>query len=505
MDNCFNSSNSSNNSSRNRFAAARRKLGAVAQVLSILPLCCAASARLCASPPTERPYHVNHYDVAVQPDLTRRIIFGAVTISLTALSERLPSVELDAAEITVLGCSVGKTHLRYVLAGDVLRVDLPRPLRKGQHMDLRIAYRATPTRGVAFFSDQAYTAFATSHWLPCNDRPNDRASFRLVVVAPDRFQVVASGAAVREVAQAGQRTSEWREDRPIPTFVFGFALGRFRFESRQAGKVQLRLAIPAPAEKKDAAGQASSPPASDSAQSPAPAPPAEPAPAQAHPDAAAAASLHAASLVLDETSAALAFFEKISGVPYSAGAYTTVFAHDNVMQEARRFTLLPEAYLLTLENHPDDLWLLAHELAHQWWGIGMTGRDWSDFWLNEGVATFVADAFLEKRFGHQRYAAELARSRKIFEDAVAAARARPLHFTQWTRPAEAGGPIPYHKGALFLDLLRSRLGEQTFWGAFQDFSKHFMGQSVTSRQFQASLERSCHCDLSDVFQEWVYL
>jgi aminopeptidase N len=422
------------------------------------------------------------------------LLFGAVTISFTALSENLTQVELDAADITVLGCSQGKVHLKYTLVGDLLRVDLPRPLHNGERAEIRIAYRAAPTRGVAFFTDLVYTAFATSHWLPCNDRPDDRATFRLMVVTPERFQTVASGDLIHESVRKGQRETEWRENQPIPTFVFGFAAGVFKFQVRRAGKTQLRLALltqPLPAT------------ASAPARVPAPQPTgaASPLPA-AEPPAVDLTSLYATAL--DDTASALRFFEDIAGVPYAPPAYTTVFAHGEVMQEARRFTLLPEAYLTALKKDPDDLWLLAHELAHQWWGIALAGRDWSDFWLNEGIATFVADAFLEKRFGKQRYQTELARSRKIYEDIVTAGSGRPLHFTHWTRPSEAGGPIPYHKGALFLDELRSRLGDAAFWPAFRSFTRAHIGQSVTSEMFQESIQSSCQCDLRSLFGEWVY-
>jgi aminopeptidase N len=445
---------------------------------------------LSAEPPAARPYRVTHYDAAVQPDFSKPLIFGAVTISLTALTEHLTQLELDAADITVIGCSQGKAHLRYTLAGDLLRIDLARPLHRGERADIRIAYRAAPTRGVAFFADLVYTAFATSHWLPCNDRPDDRATFRLVVITPQRFQVIASGDLVSDSVKNGQRETEWRQKQPIPTFVFGFTAGLFKFQSRRAAKTQLRLAVlahPLPA-----------PP-----QVPATPPVDTPSPLTATESERLDSSPLQATL-LDDTASALVFFEGIAGVPYPASEYTTVFAHGEVMQEACRFTLLPETYLAALEKDPGDLWLLAHELAHQWWGIALTGRDWSDFWLNEGVATFVADAFLEKRFGKQRYETELARSRKIYEDIVTTRGGRPLHFTLWTLPSEAGGPIPYHKGALFLAALRSRLGDATFWPAFRSYTRAHIGQAVTSEMFQESMQNSCQCDLRSLFGEWVY-
>jgi len=56
-----------------------------------------------------------------------------------------------------------------------------------------------------------------------------------------------------------------------------------------------------------------------------------------------------------------------------------------------------------LLDNEQDLWLGAHEFAHQWWGNMVTCRDWNHFWLNEGVATFIAAAYLEHRFGRAAY------------------------------------------------------------------------------------------------------
>jgi aminopeptidase N len=110
-------------------------------------------------------------------------------------------------------------------------------------------------------------------------------------------------------------------------------------------------------------------------------------------------------------------------------------------------TLLPEKYAADLAQHPDNLNLLAHELAHQWYGVKIVAKDWSDFWLSEGMATFLADAFLEQRFGKARYDREIAESKQTYDNLRAQGRDRPLFFTDWQTPQQAGGPLPYHKGA----------------------------------------------------------
>jgi aminopeptidase N len=76
---------------------------------------------------------------------------------------------------------------------------------------------------------------------------------------------------------------------------------------------------------------------------------------------------------------------------------------------------LSEAYGRRLLEDPKDVWLMAHELAHQWWGNALTCRDWNHFWLNEGLATFLAFAYEERRFGPDVYAKEIAAAREDYE------------------------------------------------------------------------------------------
>src|SRR2546423_1712660 len=78
-------------------------------------------------------------------------------------------------------------------------------------------------------------------------------------------------------------------------------------------------------------------------------------------------------------------------------------------------------------------------------------------------ATRPADPCRDQRFGRERYEKEIAGSRKIYEDLAREGKDRPLSFHGWTTPQQAGGRLPYHKGALFLHLLRERLGEDAFW------------------------------------------
>jgi aminopeptidase N len=314
---------------------------------------------------------------------------------------------------------------------------------------LPIRYRAGPGKGLKFFPDQVYTEFFTDDWMVCNDRPDGRATLRLRIAAPKGWRVAASG------DPAGN--AEWRIDTPVPPFLYGFAVGRFQ----ETGAGRLRLL--------------------------------------GSPDA-----MLSAPAILDATRAALRFFAARTGKDYPARVYTQVFTHGSPMQENAGLTLLPEAYASGLRGQPDDLWLLAHELAHQWYAVGIPCRDWSDFWLNEGMATFLADAFLESRFGRERYQREIERSRAIYERLQGEGKDRPLSFHAWNTANEASGQIPYHKGAYVLDLLRRVVGDDAFWRGLQIYTRDNWNKPVTSREFQTAMEAAAGRSLDGFFGEWVY-
>jgi len=110
----------------------------------------------------------------------------------------------------------------------------------------------------------------------------------------------------------------------------------------------------------------------------------------------------------------------------------------------------------------DDVQLVAHELAHQWWGVMLGIRSWSDFWLNEGFAEFMSDAYIEKHQGRTAYDKQIAELQDRMKKLREQGKDRPLHWEKWKDAHEALGPIPYVKGALGLEPAEDRVGRRDF-------------------------------------------
>jgi len=148
--------------------------------------------------------------------------------------------------------------------------------------------------------------------------------------------------------------------------------------------------------------------------------------------------------------------------------------------------------------------LLAHEFSHQWWGNTVTCRAWTEFWLNEGFATFMAAAYREHRFGREVYLQDIASLRERYQQVVDRGHDGPLVFASWARPTADDRTLVYQKGALFLHELRALLGDQRFWLGIRQYTRKHAGQAVTTSDLQAAMEEASGRDLRGVFTQWAY-
>ena len=198
-----------------------------------------------------------------------------------------------------------------------------------------------------------------------------------------------------------------------------------------------------------------------------------------------------------------AFLRSKAGVDLADDQYTQAFMPHSIEQEAAGLALMPAAYLAELEQQ-DQVADMTHELAHQWWGVLVGIRSWSDFWLNEGIADFMTDAYLEQHQGRAAYDHEIAAAKERMDKLRAEGQDRPLHWEGWKDAHGALGRIPYVKGALFLGHLRTELGEVKFWRGIALYTTRNAGRLVDSQDFERAMEQASGRDLKALFDQMVY-
>ena len=424
------------------------------RVLLLLALLPAAHSARAETP--DRGFDVRNYGVQLEPNLEAKTVQGRETIHLVLTNPVLEVVDFDAGELIIDAVRVQSKPVVYLSTPKRLRIELP--AKHATSLKLEIEYHGTPRFGLEFHPErhELYTIFSNSQWMVCIDAPDERATFDLSVALPVDLKMFAVGSFVsRRKAPDGRAWHRWRLGTPMPSYVYGFTAGRYNETSVRSGSTALHFA------------------STD-------------------------LSTDDLKKVFADTGDMLRFFVDRSGAAYR-GAYSQVLVTDTIGQEMAGLSLMDEEFGRDRLANTARESLIAHELAHQWWGNRITCKDWNHFWLNEGFATFMAAAYLQHRFGNEVYAQQVERWHQRVEKLRAAGTDRSLVFKEWVKPTADDRAVVYQKGAYMLHLLREKLGDDAFWRGLRLYTRKYDGRSVTTADFRAALERGSGVNLTSFF------
>ncbi len=372
-------------------------------------------------------FDVTRYALALSPDTTNAALSGRETIAFRVTGAVLDRLVFTGNTLTIDSARLGGKALVPVQRGKVLVFELDKPLPRGRRGRLELTYHGRPERGFATSAEALHTSYFACDWMVCaQDRFGDKAAFSLDLRVSKGMETLSVGRRIaKRAGPDGSEIHRWQAARPYPAYLYGFAVGRFAEE--RSGKLLFLSDVADPADLKRRFG---------------------------------------------ETGDMVRFFSEKAGLPLPAGTYTQLLVRGDEAQEAATYAVLGVDAVPEEPGDPAEDWAIAHELAHQWWGNLVTCIALREFWLNEGVTTFMTAAWKEHRHGRAAYEAELDLARQRLERAREKGFDKPLAWGGTYPSLGARRAVQYSKGALFMDRLRDELGEAAFWAGLRRYTRH---------------------------------
>ncbi len=409
-------------------------------------------------------YDVSHYDLALRVDTNGADqLEGLATITFTA-TEDVDQISFDLRGLTVNEARLGDVDLEIEQVGDKLRVRFPETLLTGSENTIAVDYGGNPqlvdstTRiGVIGWFDLGNNSvavgepFGAQTWYPVNDHPTDKATYSFTLDVPGALVGVANGVLTSDADVDGRRLTSWEMTDPMASYLATVTVGDYLLiDSDPAAEVEVFDAVP-PRLNNVFEGD------------------------------------------FGLTDEMIDVFTDLFG-PYPFDEYGVMVIDGNFSfaLETQGRSIFSASFV---DGDGSIERIVAHEIAHQWFGNHVSPATWQDIWLNEGFASYAEDLWIE--FGRNGDAGAL--ENRLVTRALAAQSPAPGD----PGPAGLFDASVYRRGGLTLHALRLEVGDDAFFTMLRTWLQRYGGGSATTSQFIALAEEIHGDDLSGFFNAWL--
>jgi aminopeptidase N len=423
--------------------------------------------------PRQPAVDVQHYTFRIVLRDETNEISGDATVQLRFVQDGIREFWLDLASasngkgMTVTDVSSPNGHVRYQHSNDRLTVTVDSPPRKGTQQVFRVQYHGVPANGLrmipnkfgerSFFSENWPNR--AHEWLPMIDHPYDKATSEFIVTAPAQYQVVSNGLLQEEMDLGnGQRLTHWKQSVPIASWLN--AIGVAQFSSRHFAIIAgIPLQTWVYSQERENG-----------------------------------------IVVFDKpTVRALEFYrDHIGPYPYEKLANVEAAGISGGTEHASAIFYGEKS----VQDKPATN-LVAHEIAHQWFGNAITEKDWDDVWLSEGFATYFTLLCTEHDEGRDAFVAGLKRSRGTVFDLEKKMPGVAVTHSNLSDMGKVLNQIIYQKGSWTLHMLRAQIGTDAFWDGIEDYYRRYRDSNVSTDDFRRVMEEHGHVDLKWFFDQWL--
>lgn len=447
----------------------------------------------------DRSFALKHLKLDLRLDDDHQSISGSAIYTTASMSDCIKQFELDIAEMNITAVKLlrieksssgemieniplpGK-NLIYDTHREKLVIYLDKPYLRSEQLTIRIDYSCTPRKGLffikpdEFYPDKPRQIWSQgqnedSHWwFPCHDVTNQKMTVEMIATVNKKFFALSNGVLIdiRENQSENSKTFHWKLDQPIPAYLVCVAIGEYE-------------------EITGSSGSYDAPPINYYVYK---------------------NQIEEGRKLFENTPGMMKLFEEKFGHRYPYPKYSQTIVDDFLFgaMENATATIVTDRCLLdenaALDLNYDDL--IAHELAHHWWGNLVTCKDWSHLWLNEAFATYSEYLWREHKLGEDEARFALFQDFLVYMSEDISGHRRPVVCNRYRFAEELMDRHVYEKGGCTLHMLRYILGDDDFFRSLSHYLNKFEHGTAETNDFKIAIEEATGQNLYWFFDQWLY-
>ncbi len=427
----------------------------------------------------DRPGQVEHICLDLTLDIPNQSFAGSCTISLNPVRSGIDSLTLDAVNLNIQGVEIDGTSHEFNYDGELLHIPLKLDVVTGKVLKVAIDYGVEkPQRGLYFIQpDEHYPNKPTQvwtqgededsrFWFPCFDYPGQLATSEIKVRVSEDFIAVSNGELVGTEIVGKEKVYHWLQKEIHPTYLMTLAVGRFAEIADEWKGKPVTYYVEKGFEE-------------------------------------------SAKLSMGKTPEMIEFFSEKFGYPYPFPKYAQVCVADFIFggMENTSTTLLMDRCLLDERAAIDNFnteFLVAHELAHQWFGDLVVIKHWSHAWIKEGMASYCEVLWAEHEYDRDEAAYYLLGEAQSYLSEDSSRYRRPIVTNIYREAIELYDRHLYEKGACVYHMIRTELGDELFDRFVHTFVRDNAHKTVETIDLLRAIDKSTGRNLAFLFDQYVY-
>jgi len=417
-----------------------------------------------------------HYDLHL--DMTQynsKFLQGHCQVHFHPKQAHITNIKLHLLQFHVDSVWFNQQKVNYHYNDTLLIIPFPTAVPPGKKSTVTVFYQGIPQQdaswggfyfndGFAFNLGVGFTSNPHNYgrvWHPCFDNFQEKATYTFHIATPKNRQAHCNGFLLSARTQGEKTTYVWKMEDPIPTYLACVAIADYTTVKRQYIGQYDTIPIELAARVKDTANLLQS---------------------------------------FQHLTNCLAAYEYWFGPHrWNKVGYSLVPFRSGAMEHATNIAYPIIAANGTLRRET----LMAHELGHSWWGNNITCQTANDMWINEGMASYCEQLFLEYTYGRERYIQAVKKNHHTVlkyahqrEGGYRPIAQVPFKYTY--------GMHVYDKGAVVMHNMRHYLGDSLFRKGMQHLQEKFQFQTLNSIQYRDELSKITGVNMTAFFDNWVF-